>query len=164
MDKTIATLNKLIDEVNKLCDTVKEDNKELKQKLREKKAYNYLMFCTDLAPYYEIAKKLGTTIIVHLDNDYTIQFYRDRVAVSPIRNQSDVRYLGVNCYYISNVKDFVSYGSLMDLGKTSVDKMIESWNCKEFEEKFSIEVQKILTEKAKSVTQENEELKKEIRR
>ena len=158
----MATLNKLIDEVNKLCDTVKEENKELERKLEEKREYNYFMFCTDLAPYYEIAKKLEYPIVIFLNNDYTIQFYQNRVAVSPSNVQSDVRHLGVNCYYISDTKDFHSYEDLMELGRKTVDKAIKSWDCKEFESKFSVAVQKQLAEKAKSVTKENEELKKAI--
>ena len=158
----VAILNRLIDEVAKLCNTVNAENKVLEQKLEEKKETSYFMFCTDLAPYYEIYKKIGEPILVFLDNHFVIQFYSGDVAVSPSERQSDIRYYGVNCYYITQDKDFKAYEELSDLGRKAVNGIVKSWNYKEFEEKFSREVQRVLTEKAKEVTQKNEKLKKEV--
>lgn len=162
-------LRHMITEIDKLCDTVDKDNKQLRNAIEEKKEVRYFNVCTDLAPYYELYKDkfIDSNIYVdtgitqrkgNIDRKYVIAFHAGQCYLC----EEDYSGLSMNLITRSATKEFRTYEFLS--GRMDVINYI----CKHYdaaivEKNFTIEVQKKLTEKAERLNKTNEELKVKLK-
>lgn len=180
MDALIR-LEELINEVDKLCETVEEENKVLKEKIEEQNEKMYFDMCTDLAPYYSLVldkfpdKSINICLSNIVKNPRNGLFYNINIVFlyTTVRIEIKSSYGGTyyECVEITSYdKDFLSYENIDKRNdkhkKKLLNNIIKVWSTevdmKEFEQKFMAEVQRILTNKANKLNRENQELKNKL--
>ena len=168
---TFETMGKLIDEFDKMCKVVEMENADLERKIEEKEEMAYFNMCTDLAPYYAfyLDKKLPS---IYIELDMEIKYYGE-ICIPVVCFHGNAVYIatknklrsynGLNMNPITRRRDFDAYENLKYIGGVSaITDVAKVWNkhAKEFERKFMLEVQKILTNKAEKLNNENEKLRR----
>ena len=165
---TFKMMGKLIDEFDKMCKVVEMENADLERKIERKEEMAYFDMCTDLAPYYALwlDKKLPS---IYIDLDMKIKYYGE-TCIPVICFHANSVYIAtrhhdlLNMHMITKRRDFKAYQDLIYGGDHIAVNVAKEWfsHTNEFERKFMLEVQKILTNKAEKLNNENEKLRKEL--
>ncbi len=156
-------LNNLVDEIKTLCDTTDKETEKINQETEELIQYEWLMFCTELAPYWEIARKTNRIIIVDTgvlsgwaDYKYYIVFSERHIVLKNWKTYSftiaDRNYTELLFYSYDDIKRKYSFCDDNN-NAYAIAKQID-WNV--FRKSFAEQIEKALTDMAK-IANENRE-------
>lgn len=173
MTNNFETLNNMIGEINKLFEASERENKEIEDKIQEKKEVRYFRMCTDLAPYFKLYREnnLGDLAITLCDYDYEGNNWSNKEKEIAIVFHATTCYLcfqdkGTSYWSMNSIScggDFKAY----DPGYMNiVDYTSKVWPeyREHFEKEFFKVVHLLLAEKAKRLNDKRERLENELRK
>lgn len=163
-------LNNLVDEFNRLCNTVEEENREIERQIEEKKEEKYFWLCTDLAPYFAFYRENGLCDMTLYLCDYDGPNWNSEPKEIVVCFHARSCYLcfrtkGTNLLSMENITrhgDFKPYKTgYMNI----VDYVADNWsaNSDHFEKDFYKEVHDQLTARAKRLNEERSRLEENLR-
>ena len=102
-------LSNLVDEIVILCETSEKETQQIRQKTEEYKEHTFFMFCTSLAPYWEMIKKIGRGVTVKTG----VKLSEDECKIVFQPCYISIEYRNCNRAYVTrNNNDFYSYNQI----------------------------------------------------
>lgn len=159
-------LNNMVAEFDKLCETAKHENLEIKDRIREKKEDRYMSLCTWLYPYLEFYRNnnlaefdvpLCDADEIYYGKRVVVSFYAKECYLSFRNKRSNLR--SMNC--ITTGGEFRPYeAGYMGI----VDFVAKKWTeySDQFESDFYKAVHNELTKKAKLLNDAHDQLINEL--
>lgn len=149
--KEFERLNKLVNEIVTLCETSEQETERIKEQAEAAKAFNFMMFCTELAPYWELEKKVGLNIKAQTGSydeyEYYILFKERTVSLCRGITLGGGPYISI---LLTAEGDFKAFEQIPDLYKTDVLKVAREINWNIFEKSFATEIETTLIKRAEA--------------